>query len=119
MLLEAISNVNFVDTIINTLESYISVPFILSTNLITYISLKIAESFNKDRVFTTIEKRFTVSIVTTILFAVFFVTKISTLDVLILSAVISPFSYAYVIKKIFKVLGITPYRKDLNNFLND
>ena len=109
---------NFIDTILSTLEQYISVPFIISVNLLTYMAIKIGESFDKHKVYNLMEKRIAVLVTTIILFALFLALHISALEVLFLSAVISPFTYAYVIKRLFGVLGVKIYRKDdENNFL--
>ena len=109
---------NFIDTIISTLETYISVPFIISVNLLTYLIIKIGEYFDKHKVYSLMEKRIAVLVTTIILFALFLAFHVSTLEVLFLSAILSPFTYAYVIKRLFSILGIKVYRKsDENNFL--
>jgi lipopolysaccharide export LptBFGC system permease protein LptF len=63
------------------------------------------------------EKRIAVLVTTIILFALFLAFHVSTIEVLFLSAILSPFTYAYVIKQIFGVLGIKLYRKDSTNFI--
>jgi prepilin signal peptidase PulO-like enzyme (type II secretory pathway) len=108
---------NFIETIISTLEQYISVPFIISVNLLTYLIIKIGEHFDNDKVYTLMEKRIAVLVTTIILFALFLAFHVSTLEVLFLSAILSPFTYSIVIKKLFGVLGIKVYRKDNTNFI--
>lgn len=108
---------NFIDTAFTVLTQYISIQFILSTNLLTYLAIKIGEQFDKHKAYSGVEKQLVTLLVTIVLFVIFLIFKISTLDILILSSILSPFTYSVVIKKIFITLGIDLYRKDETNFL--
>lgn len=113
--LAAVPDQNFVDTIISTLETYISVPFVLSANIVTYGAIKFGEYINKEKVFSVIEKRIIAGCVTILLVATFDVFKVSSFDVLFLSGVLSPFTYSLVLKNIFSALNISIYRKEPTN----
>lgn len=102
---------DLIGSLISLITQYVSIPFIISTNLLTYISIKIGEVLNKEKIFSTVEKRIITGSVTTILLVVFYFFKVSNSEVLFLSAILSPFTYSLVIKKIFELLGISIYRK--------
>ena len=113
--LDATPDPNFIDTIISTLESYISVPFILSTNIVTYGAIKFGEYLNKEKVFSVIERRIIAGCTTIALFGIFYFFKVSNLEILFLSGVLSPFTYSLVLKKIFSALNISIYRNEPTN----
>ena len=113
--LDATPDPNFIDTIISTLESYISVPFILSTNIVTYGAIKFGEYLNKEKVFSVIERRIIAGCTTIALLGIFYFFKVSNLEILFLSGVLSPFTYSLVLKKIFSALNISIYRNEPTN----
>lgn len=101
---------DFITSIIAAITQYVSIPFVISANLLTFVGIKIGENFDKDKIFSCTEKRVVTLIVTLILLILFYFFKVSNLEVLFLSAVLSPFTYSLVIKKILNILGISIYR---------
>lgn len=102
---------NLISQIIDLITQYVSIPFILSINLITYFSIKMGEVINKEKIFTSLEKQIITLIVSIISFILFFIFKISNLEVLTLSVLLSPITYKMVIKKILEYAEIG-YKKE-------
>jgi hypothetical protein len=102
---------NLISQIIDLTTQYVSIPFILSINLITYFSIKMGEVINKEKIFTSLEKQIITLIVSIISFILFFIFKISNLEVLTLSVLLSPITYKMVIKKILEYAEIG-YKKE-------
>ncbi len=107
---------NFLDAILLTITTFISIPFILSVNILTYLVIKKIEALNKVEFLTDFQKRMTTLVVSVGLFVVFYFYKISNLEVLTLSLFISPISYNYVLKRILKMAGISYKSHDIKIF---
>lgn len=107
---------DFLTQLFSQLLSNISLPFILSINITTYFLIKLCESFNGSKVLNKIERKFTTFVVTSCLFVVFYFYKISNLEILTVSALLSPFAYQYFFKALLDKFGIGYNKEDLNLF---
>lgn len=107
---------NFLDIILATITTFISIPYILSVNIMTYFLVKRFESLNGRKFLSNVQKRMITLGVSLVFFLVFYFYKISNLEVLTLSLFIVPLSYTYVLKKILKMAGISYKSQDLKIF---
>jgi hypothetical protein len=109
-------DVNFLDIILNAISTYISIPYILSVNIFTYILIKKTEFLTNKEFLTNFQKRMITLGVSVLMFVAFYFYKITNLEVLTLSLFVSPISYNYVLKKILKMSGISYKSQDLKLF---
>lgn len=107
---------NFLDIITTTIANYISIPFILSVNLMTFFVIKQSEKIYKRNYVVEYQKRLITLIISLLFFGLFYMYKISNPEVLTLSLFIVPLSYNYVLKRVLKMAGISYKSEDLKLF---
>lgn len=105
---------DILSTIIDSISNFISIPFIISVNIIAYTLIKNIELWNKDKVLTKIQKKGMVFAVNILTMAAFMLLNPSTtFDILLLSGLLTPYTYNYVMKNLLKTLGIEYNKLDL------
>jgi hypothetical protein len=105
---------DILSTLIDTVSNFISVPFIVSVNLISYVAIKNVEKLNKERVLQKNEKKGIVFLITILLMTVFFyLNPQTTFDILFLSALLSPYTYNFILKSLLKNLNLSYNKSDL------
>lgn len=93
--------------IYNAILGSLSIPYIVSTNILIFLIIKLIDFLNKDSIVPGITKKVVTAltgIVTAVLFK--YISPGITNEVLLTSFLIVPFSYKYVIKYILKNFGI-------------
>ena len=93
--------------IINSL----SIPYIVSTNILIYLIIKFIDYLNKEKYVPGITKKIITAIVGLSMGILFHFIGTTTTEVLITSFLVVPFSYKYIIKYILKTFGV--YYRDL------
>lgn len=90
------------------LSEYLNVWYIFCVNLLSYGIIKNFEILNKEKALSKIQKKGVVFFVVIIMMGVFIYFKTtSSFEVLLLSALISPYTYNYVLKNLLKALGVS------------
>lgn len=96
-----------VNGIYQTIIGLISIPYIVSTNLLIYSIIKFIDIINKDKVVSGVTKK-VITIITSIGMAILFHFVIApniTYDVLLTSLLAVPFLYKFIIKYLLKTFG--------------
>lgn len=106
---------NLLSDVLGAIISSISIPYILSVNLLVYTIIKSWDGVNGERPVLSIAKRIITLCTGGIMFAVFYFIKISNAEVLILSMILTPFTYKYIMKYILKTFGIQYKTTDITN----
>jgi hypothetical protein len=100
------TDVDLLGGIYTAILNSISIPYIISANILIYLIVKFVDSMNKDSIVPSITKKLITLIV--VLFGGFVFSKIGTtsMETLITSGLIVPFSYKFVIKYLLKTFGV-------------
>ena len=88
-----------------------SIPYIVSTNILIYLIIKFIDYLNKEKYVPGITKKIITAIVGLSMGILFHFIGTTTTEVLITSFLVVPFSYKYIIKYILKTFGV--YYRDL------
>lgn len=105
---------DFLSQFVSQILSNISIPLILSVNIITFFVIKIVEEMNGKNVLDKVLKKFITFVVSVSLFAIFYFYKVSNLEILTVSVLFSPFTYQYIFKSILDKFGIGYRKEDLD-----
>lgn len=94
--------------ITSTISQYLNIQFILIVNILSYFLIKLGEKLNGTHFLSKVQKKSITFIVTLLCVFFFKMFSLGTLDVLILSALLTPYTYNYIIVYILKTLKV-PY----------
>ena len=97
-------------SILASISQYLSITFILIVNIVTYFLIKFGEKINGVNVLTKTQKKAITFGVIVLCIAIFHIFSLSTLDVVILSSLLTPYTYNYIMRHLLKTLKV-PYNQ--------
>lgn len=105
---------DFLSQFVSQILSNISIPLILSINILTFFVIKIGEEINGRKILDKIYKKFITFVVSVSLVVAFYFYKVSNMEILTVSVLLAPFTYQYIFKSILDKFGIGYKKEDLD-----
>lgn len=97
----------------NNITQFISIPYILIINFIIYFAIKSCEKYNGEKVLEKFEKKAITFAVVALGFVGYYILKLASVEALVLSSLIVPYSYNYVIKAFLTKFGVSYNQSDI------
>ena len=102
---------DILSSIVSGILSYINIPYIISINFIVYFLIKNIEVWNKEKVLDKIYKKFITFGACIVVGGLFLWQQVVTFDILLLSMLVTPYSYNYVLKNLLTTFNVE-YKKE-------
>lgn len=101
-------------TIISSIFSFVNVPLIVSANFIVYFLIKTIETWNGEKILEKSYKKVITFGVCLMLAGVFLWLGIATFDIVLLSILIVPYSYNFIMKSLLETFNVHYNKENIN-----